>query len=452
MKELLHETARRASAYLENLSKRTVAPGPAAVAGLEAFAGPLPEHGIDPMEVLALLDEAGSPATVASAGPRYFGFVVGGALPAAVSANWLASVWDQNAGLEVVSPVGAFLEKVVLDWLIDLFALPGGTGGGLVTGATMANFSGLAAARNAVLSKAGWNVESRGLFGAPPITVIVGEEVHASLLKALSMLGLGRDRVVRVPVDPQGRILADRLPRIEGPTIVCIQAGNVNSGAFDPASPICEAALAADAWVHADAAFGMWAAASPTHRHLWHGFERANSWATDAHKWLNVPYDCGLVFCREPQFLAASMSASADYLIELGRREPSHFTPEMSRRARAMEVWAALRSLGRLGVARLVEQNCGQARRFAAALTAAGHTVHNDVVLNQVVVSFGDNERTAAVIQAIQEDGTCWCGSTKWRGKSAMRISLSSWATTEEDVDQSIEAILQAAAAPVQRL
>ncbi len=445
MRDLLTETATRAYRYLENVAERNVAPTPEALDGLKAFDEALPDVPQSPEDILALLDNAGSPATIASAGRRYFGFVTGGALPATIAANWMAAAWDQNAGLEVISPVGAYLENIVLRWLVDLLELPEGTGGGLVTGATMANFAGLAAARHAVLSAAGWDVDADGLFGAPPITVIVGDEVHASLLKALALLGLGRDRIVRVPADGQGRFRAERLPQISGPTIVCLQGGNVNTGAFDPAEPICAAAGEAGAWVHVDAAFGMWAAASPEYRHLWRGYEQADSWATDAHKWLNVPYDCGLVFCRQPQFLASAMSASAAYLMELGHREPSHYTPEMSRRARAIEVWAALRSLGRKGVADLVEQNCRQARRFADGLEAAGHTVHNEVVLNQVIVSFRDAEHTAKVIKALHAEGTCWCGITEWQGKTAMRISVSSWATTDADVEQSLRAMLNLA-------
>jgi glutamate/tyrosine decarboxylase-like PLP-dependent enzyme len=304
----------------------------------------------------------------------------------------------------------------------------------------------LAAARHAQLERVGWNVEEQGLFGAPPITVIVGEEAHASLYKALGMLGLGRNRVVKVPADGQGRMRADAFPRISGPTIVCLQAGNVNTGVFDPASEICPLTHEARAWVHVDGAFGLWAVAAPARAHLMAGFDQADSWATDAHKWLNVPYDSGLAFVRYPEMLRAAMTVSAAYLIEGESREPSHYTPESSRRARGVEVWAALRSLGRAGLADLIEHNCRFATRFAEGLRAAGYQVLNEVVINQVLVSFGEADLTRRVIAAIQDDGTCWCGGTVWQGHAAMRISVSSWATTEDDVERSLEAMLRIAA------
>jgi glutamate/tyrosine decarboxylase-like PLP-dependent enzyme len=309
----------------------------------------------------------------------------------------------------------------------------------------MANFTGLAAARHAVLENFGWNVEEKGLFGAPPITVIVGDEVHVSLLKALSMLGLGKDRVVRVPVDDQGRMRAQALPPVDGPTIVCIQAGNVNTGAFDPAEEICTIVKDGGAWVHVDGAFGLWAAASPSRAYLARGLSMADSWATDAHKWLNVPYDSGLVFVRDKHNLNAAMSTTAAYFVEGETRDPHYFVPEMSRRARVMEVWAALRSLGRLGLADLIDRTCDYASHMADALSDAGYTVLNEVRLNQVLVSFGSPEMTRRVISGVQRDGTCWCGGTEWQGNVAMRISVSSWATTEQDIDESLEAILRVA-------
>lgn len=443
---VLEEAARRASRYLGERNERPVFPSADSVARLASFDEPLPETSSDPLATLALLDEIGSPATVTSTGGRYFGFVIGGDLPAALAANWLAGAWDQNAGLKVASPVAVKLEQVALQWMLDVLGLPKDAGAGFVSGATMANFSGLAAARHAVLKQVGWDVEGQGLFGAPPITVIVGDEVHVSLLKALSLLGLGRERVRRVPVDDQGRMRANSIPRISGPTIMCIQAGNVNSGAFDPASEICSIAHEAGAWVHVDGAFGLWAAAAPARAHLIAGFSEADSWATDAHKWLNVPYDSGLVFCRQASELRAALTHSkAAYLFEGDEREPMEYTPEMSRRARGVEIWAALRSLGRTGLAGLVERCCQHAARFAEGLKAAGYEVLNQVQLNQVLVSFGDAERTQRVIEAIQQDGTCWCGGTVWQGRTAMRISVSSWATTNDDVEQSLEAILRIA-------
>lgn len=444
---LLGEAARRARNYLAELDERPVYPGPEALAKLDSFDEPLPGGPGDALETLTLLDEAGSPATVASAGGRYFGFVIGGSLPAALAANWLAGAWDQNAGMGASSPVAAKLEDIALAWLLDVLGLPAGSGGGFVSGATMANFSGLAAARHALLERQGWDVEAQGLFGAPPLTVVVGGEVHVSLLKALGLLGLGRERVVRVPVDDQGRMRPDALPDLDDRTIVCIQAGNVNSGAFDPAAEICRIAHQNGAWVHVDGAFGLWAAAAPNRAHLVEGVDQADSWATDAHKWLNVPYDSGLVFCRDAGALRAALSHNpAAYLIAGSPREPMEYTPEMSRRARGVEVWAALRSLGRSGLADLVERCCRHAGRFAEGLAAAGYEVLNDVQLNQVLVSFGDPQKTKRVIAALQQDGVCWCGGTVWQGHTAMRISVSSWATGDEDVEKSLESILRAAA------
>jgi glutamate/tyrosine decarboxylase-like PLP-dependent enzyme len=323
--------------------------------------------------------------------------------------------------------------------------LPAQSAGGFVTCATAANFSALAAARHALLARAGWDVEAKGLFGAPPLTIVIGAEVHASVQKALALVGFGRERVVRVPVDAQGRMLAEAFPAVDERTIVCVQAGNVNTGAFDPVADICRRAHAQGAWVHVDGAFGMWAAAAPAYAHLARGIEDADSWATDAHKWLNVPYDSGLVFTRDPAALRAAMSVGAAYLVQDEDRVPYHYTPEFSRRARGVEVWAALRQLGRPGLADLIDRTCRYAQRFAEGLRAAGYSVLNEVVLNQVLISFGSAERTREVIRRIQEEGTCWCGGTVWQGQVAMRISVSSWATTEADVERSLTAILRAA-------
>jgi glutamate/tyrosine decarboxylase-like PLP-dependent enzyme len=444
MRELFSDVANRATRYVESLPTRRVSPAPEALERLGLLDVPLQDQPMDPRKVLAELDEIGSPATVATTGGRYFGFVVGGSLPAAMAANMLAGVWDQNAA-RVLSPVAASLEDVCKKWLTSLLGLPAEAGVGFVTGATMANFSGLAAARFALLAREGWDVGAKGLFGAPPITVIVGDEVHVSVLKALSMLGLGRDRVVRIPVDSQGRMRADKLPEISGPVIVCLQAGNVNTGAFDPAEEVCHTARASGAWVHVDGAFGLWALASPQRAHLARGVTDADSWATDGHKWLNVPQDSGIVFVREAEHLRAAMAATAAYLIEGEGREPYHYTPEMSRRARGVEIWAAMRSLGRLGLADLIERTCSHASRFAEGLRGAGYDILNDVVLNQVLVSFGDAEITRRVIERVQDEGTCWCGGTEWQGHVAMRISVSSWATTEEDVQRSLDVMLRIA-------
>jgi glutamate/tyrosine decarboxylase-like PLP-dependent enzyme len=445
MSDPLDLAARLAHEYLDDIRARAVVPPAAAIEALARLRTPMPDGPSDASAVLAELHAVGSPATMATAGGRYFGFVTGGALPVSVGASWLATAWDQNAAIAVMSPIAVALERVVLEWLRELLCLPEGAAGALVTGATMASFTALAAARTRVLERVGWNADEDGLFGAPPITVIVGDEAHVAVKKALGLLGLGRSRVVTVPTDAQGRMRADRLPKIEGPTIVCTQAGNVNSGAFDPIAAICEAAHAKGAWVHVDGAFGLWAAAAPARASLCAGADRADSWAVDAHKWLNVPYDSGVAFVRDSAALRTAMTALAPYLLATGTPDPCHFTPEMSRRARAVEIWAVLRTLGRAGVAELIERCCRHATRFADKLRTAGCEILNEVTLNQVVVAFGDDARTDAVVAAVQRDGTCWCGPTVWRGRHAMRISISSWATSEADVERAAEAIVRIA-------
>ncbi|MEO7413754.1 MAG: aminotransferase class V-fold PLP-dependent enzyme [Opitutaceae bacterium] len=444
MHELLSEASSRAIVYLQGLDARSVAPTAEAVKNVEAFHEPLPPGPTDPMETLRLLDEIGSPATLATAGPRFFGFVIGGSLPVALAANWLASAWDQNSALHRTTPGTATLERVALQWLLDVLQLPPDCGGAFVTGATVANLCALAAARHAVLQRVGWNVEADGLPGAPTITVIVGSEAHPSVTKSLGILGLGRNRVIKVPTDAQGRMRVDAFPAIQGPTIVCTQAGNVNTGAFDPIEEICARSHAAGAWVHVDGAFGLWAAAAPSRASLTAGVPDADSWATDAHKWLNVPYDSGLAFVREASALRAAMAVTAEYLpTESEFRNPADFVPELSRRARGVDVWAALRTLGRAGVAELIERNCTQARRFAEKLSAAGFEILNEVVLNQVLVSFGDPDQTRKVIDAIQRDGSCWAGVTVWQGRTAMRISVCSWATTDADIELSADTMIR---------
>ena len=443
VRELLEGAAQRAIRYVEGLHSRKAIPSRDAVASLSDFDIPFPNAPTDSELVVKELDELASPATMAMAGPRFFGFVTGGSLPAALAANWLAGAWDQNTSYYQVTPATSFLEHVALRWLIDIFRLPSTCGGAFVTGDTLANFCGLAAARHAVLAQAGWNVESDGLFGAPAVNVVVGAEAHPSLLKSLGMLGFGRNRVIRVPVDGQGRMRADVLPVTNGPTIICTRTGNVNTGSFDPTQEICRRGHESGAWVHVDGAFGLWASASHSLCHLTSGVEEADSWATDAHKWLNVPYDSGLSFVRDAEALRAAMSVTAEYLpTGVEHRNPSDYTPELSRRARGVEVWAALRSLGRSGLSDLIERTCNFARQFAEGLTAAGYVVLNEVVLNQVLVSFGDAATTNKVITELQEDGTCWCGGTVWQGHTAMRISVSSWATTEADVEKSLKAML----------
>ena len=443
--ELLRQAAERAREYVRAVGQRSVAPTPAAVANLAKFREPFPETPTDDAAVLRMLDEWGSPGTVTSTGGRYFGFVQGGTLPSSLAANWLAAAWDQNAALRVMSPVAAELEEVVLRWVCDALDLPRDCEGGLVTCATTANFTALTAARQAILAREGWNVADDGMFGAPPIDIVVGEEVHASILKALSLAGFGRKRVQRVEVDAQGRMRPDRLPPLNERTIVCIQAGNVNTGAFDPAAEICARAHEQGAWVHVDGAFGLWARVSPKLRHLTAGLEQADSWATDAHKWPNVSYDCGIVLVKDGMALKSVMTMTAAYLEAGALREPMYHTPEASRRARGVELWAALKSLGRVGLCSLIERTCALAQRFANHFREAGFEVLNDVVVNQLLVSLGDAELTQKIIRAIQEDGRCWCGGTTWQGRTAMRVSVSSWATTEADVDLSAQAIVRIA-------
>jgi glutamate/tyrosine decarboxylase-like PLP-dependent enzyme len=443
--DLLKLAADKAQRYLRNITERRVGPSPSAVTALAELHEPFPTSPSDPGAVIARLDEMGSAATVATTGGRYFGFVNGGMAPAALAANWLAAAWNQNASLRVMSPIAAELEEVAISWVCEALGLPADCSGGLVTGATTANFTALATARYALLSRAGWDVTSDGMFGAPPIEVVVGTEVHASVLKALSLAGFGRKRVTIVEADSQGRMRADKLPRLSERAIVCIQAGNVNTGAFDPAMEICEAAKERGAWVHVDGAFGLWARISPKFEQLTRGFEKADSWATDAHKWPNAGYDNGLVLVRDGVALRTSMGISAAYLEPGARREPMHHTPEASRRARGVELWATLKSLGRSGLCALIERTCAYAQQFAQGLREAGFQVLNEVVINQVLVSFGSPEVTREVIRRIQEDGTCWCGGTVWQGKTAVRISVSSWATTEADVQCSLQAMIRIA-------
>lgn len=456
-RELLQRTTEIALKFLEGLPERPVGLPVPVEEMRAALGGALPETGEDPREVIEQLARAADPGIVAMAGPRYFGFVIGGHLPAALAADWLTSTWDQNAGLYVTSPANSVAEEAAAGWLLDLLGLPAAASVGFTTGCSMANCTALAAARHAVLARAGWDVESRGLFGAPEIDVVIGDEAHATILSSLQMLGLGRDRVRKVPSDGQGRMRADALREIladcRGPLIVCAQAGNVNTGSFDPLDEIADAVHEHGGWLHVDGAFGLWARVSPDLAPLARGVEKADSWATDGHKWLNVPYDCGIVIVNDPESHRAAMIISAAYLVQTGGRErdPFDWVPEFSRRARGFTVYAALRSLGRAGVRDLVERCCSHARRFADHLQGKpGIEVLNDVVLNQVLVRFtppggGDaDDFTREVIARVQRDGTCWLGGTVWHGRAAMRISVSNGSTTEEDVDRSAEAIVRA--------
>jgi glutamate/tyrosine decarboxylase-like PLP-dependent enzyme len=458
---VLDTAAALAREFLGSVGRRPVR-ATATLPELRARLGlPLPEEGLSPEAVVSELAQAVEPGLVATAGPRYFGFVIGGSLPAAVAADWLTSAWDQNAGLYATSPAASVVEDVAAGWLLDLLGLPQDAGVGFVTGAQMANFVGLAAGRHAVLDRVGWNVEEEGLgAGAPAVDVVVGEEVHVTILSALRMLGLGSRRARRVAVDGQGRMrpqdLARALRECPGPTLVCAQAGNVNTGAFDPMDEIAPLVRERGAWLHVDGAFGLWAGASPElQRHLT-GVGRADSWATDAHKWLNVPYDCGLAIVADPAVHRAALTARASYLVQTAgaERDPFEWVPEFSRRARGFTVYAALRNLGRRGVADMVARCCRLARRMAEGLSRGPSVrILNEVVLNQVLVRFeppsgGDADAlTRAVIARVQGEGTAWLGGSRWRDQEVMRISVSNWSTTEADADQSVEAILAAAAA-----
>jgi len=460
--KLMSAVAGHAAGYRTDVANRFVGPHADVEQLRRAFGGAVPEGPTDAEAVVAELIQAAEDGLVGMTGPRYFGFVVGSSVPAAAAADMLTSAWDQNAFSHVMSPAASVAEETAVRWLLDLLRLPATASVGLVTGATMANFTGLVAARHHVLAGAGWDVEADGLYGAPEVHVVVGADRHATLDLALRYVGFGAQRVHVVPADDQGRMRADALPGVlaecDGPTIVCAQAGNVGSGACDPMAEICGAAHnrpgQPPAWVHVDGAFGLWAAASPALRHLCAGVEEADSWAVDGHKWLNVPYDTGIAIVRRPDAHVGATWQSAAYLhpSEGGERDGAWYTPESSRRARGFPVWAAIRELGRSGLVELVERCCGHARRFAAILgEAPGVEILNDVILNQVLVRFQDpaggdaNAYTRAVIERVQQDGTCWLGGTQWQGKAAMRISVSAWTTTEADVDRSAEAILRAA-------
>jgi glutamate/tyrosine decarboxylase-like PLP-dependent enzyme len=443
-KALLTAAADHAAAYLDGLPDRRVGPAESDPAALRAaLGGPLPEAPSDAGTVLDALVAGAGPGLMASQSPRFFGFVFGGALPAALAADWLASAWDQNAVLYVAAPAAAVAEEVVGGWLAELLGVPATASFAITTGCQMAHATGLAAARHHVLARAGWDVEARGLAGAPPIRLLANADLHVTLLRAVRLLGLGTDSIVRVDTDAQGSMrpaaLRDALAAADGPAIVCAQAGEVNSGAFDPLDEVCDAAAEHGAWVHVDGAFGLWAAAAPSLRHLVAGVGRADSWATDAHKWLNVPYDGGLAIVKDRAAHRNALRLSAAYLVAGEQRDNYDYTPEASRRARGFTVYAALRSLGRTGVAQLIERNCAQATRFAALLRDGGAEILNDVVLNQVLVA-----APPSAVARIQADGTCWVGGTVWRGREAIRISTSNWATTDEDVERSAAAILRA--------
>jgi glutamate/tyrosine decarboxylase-like PLP-dependent enzyme len=438
--------AARAIAYAESIDHRRTAPTADAIAALAAFDEPLPLTPNDPASTIEMLHEFGSPATMATTGPDYFGFVNGATLPVALASSFIANAWDQNAALPVMSPVAAKLHDVAADWLVDLLGLPYDTGVAFVTGATVANATCLAAARDALLDEQGWNVQRDGLYGAPEIRVVVGQRAHTTLRKSLGLIGLGRERVTVVPCDDHGRMRADELPDLDqGPLLVCAQAGEVNTGAFDPFNDIADWAAERDGWLHVDGAFGLWALADPTRERLVQGLTRADSWATDAHKWLNVTYDSGIAFVRRAAALRHTFAAVAGYLPPDDGFEAMHHTPQSSQRARQIEIWAVLRTLGRSGVAKLVQQASDAAAEIADHLRVNGFDILNDVVLNQVLVRLEDPQTTEALIDEIQRDGRIWCGPTDWDGGTAMRISVSSWKTTLDDARAAADVIVECA-------
>ncbi len=433
--EILETAKEYAVKYLNELPGKRAFPDEESLKELENLSIPMPGSSKNPEEVLEILNSMGSMNTVASNGARYFGFVFGGTLPAALAANWLAGAWDQNAVFKISSPISAQLEKVAGNWLLNLLKLPEKSAVGFVTGTTMANFCGVLAARHNIYQRKGWNSKAKGIHDAPPMRIVVGEEIHASMLRALIFAGFGTDNLIRIPTDEQGRIITEKMPALDESTLVCLQAGNVNTGAIDPIEKICHLAKEKGSWVHIDGAFGLWARVSPAKFQLADGCELADSWAIDLHKWLNVPYDSGLIICKEPKILQEALSVNAAYLPDSIEPDPYFYTPEMSRRARGIETWAALYSLGQKGIIDLIERCCTYAELFAINLEKAGFQILNAVTLNQVLVSFGDAELTNRVIKKIQDEGTCWCGGTIWKGTTAMRISVSSWMTTEDDIE-----------------
>lgn len=430
--------------YLDTVNERRVYPDEAALARLAGLDEALPDHATDGSAVLHMLHELGSPATVAQGGGRYFGFVNGGVFPTALAARWLADAWDQNAALHVMSPVASKLEQIVERWLVELFDLPDGTAAGFVTGSATATLIGLLAGRNTLLARLGWDVAELGLSGAPALRVVMSEQAHATVSKALAILGIGRKSIHWVPADNQGRIDVAQMPPLDDRTLLVLQAGNVNSGAFDAFEAACQMARHADAWVHVDGAFGLWAAASDQTRHLTNGVALADSWSVDAHKTLNAPYDSGVVLCRDREALLGALQTSGAYLHYGNDRDGMRYTLEMSRRARGIELWALLKSLGREGVAALVEALHSNARLFEALLTRHDFRILNDVVFNQVLVACETPAITEAALRHIQDSGECWCGGSIWQGEPVIRISVCSWATTPDDVQRSVQAFVAA--------
>jgi glutamate/tyrosine decarboxylase-like PLP-dependent enzyme len=444
---LLDQARQFAGEYIDSLEQRPVFPAEASLQAMNKLDEPLPDTSSDPVAVLKQLHEIGSHAAVTQTAGRYFGFVNGGMLPVSLAAKWLGDVWDQNTAHYVMSPINSRLEEICERWIVSLFRLPDQTAAGFVSGTTIANFSGLCAGRNELLRRRGWDVAKKGLYGAPRIRVVVGADAHAAVYKSISMLGLGFDNVEIVPSDDQGRMRPDQMPNLGEGALVIAQVGNVNSGAIDPVSAICESAHAAGSWVHVDGAFGLWARMVPSLRDVCDGIEKADSWSVDAHKTLNVPYDSGMILCRHREALMNAFKASASYFQWSEHRDGMNFRPSMSSRARAIEVWAVLKTLGREGVQRLVEQLCENAREFARRLSDQEFQIHNEVIFNQMLVSCGDDDLTKATLQNIQRSGECWCGGSTWHGKAVIRISVCDWATTAKEIERSVRAFITARSA-----
>jgi len=443
-RELFEMAKSCAYKYMGKINDRPVFPTEKSIQQLSIFDEPFPEKSCNPNEILNLLHKYGSPTTVAQTGGRYYGFVNGNSIPAALAVKWLSDIWDQNCALYLMSPIASQLEIICEKWLKELFELPSGTVAGLVSGTSIATLCGIAAARNEILRRQGWDINLKGLFSAPPIRIVLSEQVHASVIKALSLLGFGKGQIEQVPVDSQGRMDAEKLPFFDEKTIVILQAGNVNSGSFDPFSKICTQANNAGSWIHIDGAFGLWAAASNKKKYLTSGIEKADSWSVDAHKTLNAPYDCGIILCKNREALAMAMHSSGSYINYSEKRDGMLFVPEMSRRARAVELWATLKYLGRKGVEAVVDGLCDRAQQFSEQLSAAGFNILNEVVFNQILVSGNTVEETNETLKYIQKSGECWCGQSIWKGEPVIRISVCSWATTVKDIDRSVTAFVKA--------
>lgn len=442
-KQLFEKAKDFACDYMSTAYDRHVNPTDQALDRLSHFQEPLPAKMGSAHDILKLLHDFGSPASVTMTGGRYFGFVNGSSYPAALAAKWLSAVWDQNPALYVISPIVSKLEEICEQWLVELFGLPEGTVAGLVSGTSTATMCGLAAGRLELYKRQGWDINKKGLAGAPPIRIAAGSQAHATVFKALALLGFGRDNIEIVPTDDQGRMISSQLPELDDKTLLIIQAGNVNSGAFDPLDETCDKANKAGAWVHIDGAFGLWAEASNRFRHLTKGLEKADSWSVDGHKTLNTPYDCGIVLCRQRDVLVEAMQASGSYIQYGEHRDSMLYTPEMSRRSRAVELWATLKYLGKEGIEELVDRLCDNAKLLADRLGSAGFTIHNDIVFNQVLVSCDTPEQTTTTLANIQSSGDCWCGGSTWNDRPVIRISVCSWKTGPEDIEKTVACFIQ---------